>query len=80
MKSGNAPVLTQEPEMGSNRACVTFLSLHILASMYCPKKKNLIKCQSEVYCPLLLNVRCQNVKCPSSTTLKIKMKVETSII
>lgn len=80
MKSGNAPVLTREPEMGSDQACVTFLSLHILTSMYCTPPQKLIKCQSEVYCPLLLNVRCQNVKYPSSTTLKIKMKVETSII
>lgn len=67
--------------MGSNQVCVTFLSSHFSFNIVPPSKKDpLIKCQSEVHFRLLLNVRSQNVKCPSSTTLKIKMKVETSII
>lgn len=32
MKSGNAPILTQEPQLGSKQACV--LSLNISAVVY----------------------------------------------
>lgn len=74
MKSGNAPILSRKPEIGSNQACVTFLSLHILASMHCPKEKNLIKCQSEVYFPLLF--KCQMSKCQMPLEYDLKYQNE----